>query len=145
MQLKDVKIGQRVRYVEKTDTIEGLIGTCVDIDTDEWVTVEFDSPRSIFHTCMGLCKANRGYWCRAEALELVEDMAEDVKPISVPLNVPGVGDYVEDLGECIRGLDVLGLNRREISSLFGDILLDYFHKKALQETIKRLEGGSKGV
>lgn len=135
MQVEEAKIGQRVRYVGAITDIVGLIGTCVYIDTNRWMAIAFDSPLEVLHACEGHCKDNYGWWCKAEDLEL----------ISVPLNVPGVADYAGDMGECIRGLDVLGLKRREISSLFGDILHGYFHEKALQETIKRLEGGSKGV
>lgn len=154
MKYEDVKVGQRVRYVGKRATVTGLIGTCIYKNTDIMVTVEFDSPLNIFHTCMGRCKENRGYWCQAGDLEPISvpcnthgtaEDAENLEHISVPLNVPGVADYARDMGECISGLDVLGLKRHEISNLFGDILSGYFHEKVLQNTIKRLEGESKGV
>lgn len=145
MNISDIQIGMVVKYVaDNNPALRGKIGKCVFIAQDKDVAVEFDEDIS-GHDCGGHCKRDHGWWCGAEELEPVEDTAEEVEPISVPLNVPGVVDYVEDVGECIRGLDVLGLKRREISSLFGDILNGYFHEKALQETIKRLEGGSNGV
>lgn len=154
MQFEEVKIGQRVRYVGAISYIVGLIGTCVYIDTNRWVAVAFDSPLEVLHACEGHCKDNYGWWCKAEDLKPISvpcnthgtaEGAGGLEHISVSCNVPGVADYARDMGECISGLDVLGLKRREISNLFGDILSGYFHEKDLKNTIKRLEGGSKGV
>lgn len=134
MQLKDVKIGQRVRYVGKTDTIEGLIGTCVYIDTDKLVTVEFDSSRSIFHTCMGLCKANRGYWCKAEALEPLE--SEEGK---IATTISQGTAQIENLKGIITELFSLGLSGQDVIEVVGAICKAHFAEEGLEKRITTLK------
>lgn len=153
MKFEDVKVGQRVRYVGKRDAVIGLIGTCIYKETDSMVTVEFDSPLNIFHTCMGRCKANRGYWCQARGLEPLETVEEEVVDNSIPCAPPPVDVTVTNRGASNDQVDVhiarledvvetfftIGVSRQDMLELFNDISKKHFSEKQLRDRIAKIK------
>lgn len=154
MKYEDVKVGQRVRYVGKRAAVTGLIGTCIYKDTDSMVTVEFDSPLNIFHTCMGRCKENRGYWCRAGDLEPLEtEEEEEVVDNNIPCAPPPVdvtetnkgasNDQVDvhiaRLEDVVETFFTIGVSRQDILKLFNDISKKQFSEKQLRDRIANIK------
>ena len=153
MKYEDVKVGQRVRYVGKRDAVTGLIGTCIYKETDSMVTVEFDNPRNIFHTCMGRCKANRGYWCQAGDLEPLETVEEGVIDNNIPCAPPPVDVTATNRGASNDQVDVLiarledvvetfftiGVSRQDMLELFNDISKKHFSEKQFRDRIAKIK------
>lgn len=153
MKYEDVKVGQRVRYVGKRDAVTGLIGTCIYKETESLVTVEFDSPLNIFHTCMGRCKKNRGYWCQARDLEPLETKEEEVvdnnipcapPPVDVTVNNRGMSNnqvdrQVERLADVVSAFFIMGVSRQDMLELFNDINKKHFSEKQLRDKIAKIK------
>jgi hypothetical protein len=153
MKFEDVKVGQRVRYVGKRDGVTGLIGTCIYKETDSMVTVEFDRPLNIFHTCMGCCKANRGYWCQAGDLEPLETVEEEVVDNSIPCAPPPVDVTTNDremsndqvdvliarLEDVVEAFFTIGVSRQDMLELFNDISKKHFSEKQFRDRIAKIK------
>lgn len=131
MQVEEVKIGQRVRYVGAITDIVGLIGTCVYIDTNRWAAIAFDSPLEVLHTCEGHCKDNYGWWCKADDLELAEsETGENTSQSDV---------QIERLRSTIKELFSLGLSGQDVVEVVGDICKAHFAEEGLEKRITILK------
>lgn len=137
MKYEDVKVGQRVRYVGKRDAVTGLIGTCIYKETDSMVTVEFDNPRNIFHTCMGRCKANRGYWCQAGDLEPLETV--DVTATNRGASNDQVDVLIARLEDVVETFFTIGVSRQDMLELFNDISKKHFSEKQFRDRIAKIK------
>lgn len=131
MQVEEAKVGQRVRYVGAIADIVGLIGTCVYIDTNRWVAVEFDSPLGVLHACEGHCKDNCGWWCKAEDLELAESETGENTSQSVV--------QIDNLIRTIKELFSLGLSGQDVIEVVGAICKAHFAEEGLEKRITTLK------
>ena len=131
MQVEEVKVGQRVRYVGAVADIVGLIGTCVYIDTNRRVAVEFDSPLEVLHACEGHCKDNYGWWCKAEDLELAESETGENTSQSVV--------QIDNLIRTIKELFSLGLSGQDVVEVVGAICKAHFAEEGLEKRITTLK------
>mgnify|MGYP000989057346 FL=1 len=131
MQVEEVKVGQRVRYVGAITAIVGLIGTCVYIDTNRWVAVAFDSPLEVLHACEGHCKDNYGWWCKAEDLELAESETGENTSQSVV--------QIDNLKRTIKELFSLGLSGQDVVEVVGAICKAHFAEEGLEKRIVTLK------
>ena len=64
------KIGDRVKFVGKTQEFKGKVGTVVCVVNND-CRVVFDEYSPFFHNLGGLCSNGRGWWCSHVSLELI--------------------------------------------------------------------------
>lgn len=66
------KIGDRVKFVGKTQEFKGKVGTVVCVVNND-CRVVFDEYSPFFHNLGGLCSNGRGWWCSHVSLELISE------------------------------------------------------------------------
>lgn len=134
MELKDVKVGQRVRYKGSSKCVAGHVGTCMYKAPDEWIAVEFDISHSNLHACDGHCKEGHGYWCLPTLLEPVDVTATNRGASNDQVDV-----HIARLEDVVETFFTIGVSRQDMLELFNDISKKHFSEKQLRDKIAKIK------
>lgn len=137
MNLDDVKVGQRVRYMGSAECVAGRVGTCMYKAPDGWIAVEFDISHLDLHTCDGHCKENHGYWCKPVFLDPVGE--EEVVDNSIPWAPLPVDVHIARLEDVVETFFTIGVSRQDMLELFNDISKKHFSEKQLRDKIAEIK------
>lgn len=73
----NIKVGDVVKFTAYDIGLHGAIGIVRQIDNDGILTVEFpEENNSHLHSCSGLIKSNRGWWCEPDQIERISKKAK---------------------------------------------------------------------
>lgn len=151
MNLDDVKVGQRVRYMGSAECVAGRVGTCMYKAPDGWIAVEFDISHLDLHTCDGHCKEDHGYWCKPVFLDPVgeEEVVDNSIPCApLPVDVTAtnrgmsndqVDVHIARLEDVVETFFTIGVSRQDMLELFNDISKKHFSEKQLRDRIAKIK------
>lgn len=150
MNLDDVKVGQKVRYMGSFECVAGRVGTCMYKAPDGWIAVEFDISHLDLHTCDGHCKEDHGYWCKPVLLDPVGEEAVDNStpcaplPVDVTANDRGMSNnqvdvHIARLEDVVETFFTIGVSRQDMLELFNDISKKHFSEKQLRDRIAQIK------